>query len=479
VAGETVAETIASARARRKRAKRRKTIIIMCIVVVVAVGAYLAYHFLTGSSTPEVTYTTQAAAKITILQSVSGTGSVNLTSSESVTAEISGTVEVIKVAEGDSVKKGQVLLTMSNDTLKTAVEQAQNSCDQAKNTLTSAGLSLEKAQKNLESLLDEYQSERWNSTGYSAHGTGFVQASFNVTPPSSTTTTTQRTTTSTTAQPSTTSSTISDLDIALAQQQVTSAQLAVQVAQTNVTLAQMSLDDAKDNLGSLEVTAPIDGTVTKVNAEEGDELGTSGGTGSTATGSSSAVVVVTDLTKWDVTVTLAESDVGSVKVGQKATLTFDALPDVSITGKVASMDTTGTNSSGVVSYTATINPDVGNEAILGGMTVTVDIITLAVADVIGVPSSAVKTSTDGTSYVEVMGTDGVPVQTTVEVGASDDTYTEITSGLTEGQEIVTATVTADSTATTTRNGGSGGLLDSGGGLPSGGAFPGGGAPPGQ
>ncbi|HTY28207.1 MAG TPA: HlyD family efflux transporter periplasmic adaptor subunit, partial [Mycobacterium sp.] len=395
------------------------------------------------------------------------------------------------------VKKGDVLFTMTSDTLQTAVEQAKNSYDQAQSSLTSAQLQLEKAQDSLDTLIDNYNSERWTDQGNdqaNAGGSTVVAAAWstttpievaaiNTTPPSTTTTTIQHTTTTTTPKSSTTTSTISDLDVALAQQQVTSAQLQVQVAQTNVTLAKMSLQDAKDNVSSLKVTAPISGTVTALNVEVGDKLSASGsgGTGggssqSSSNSSSSADVVITDLSKWDVTVTLAESDVSSVKVGQKAKLTFDALSTVSLTGKVTSMDTSGTNSSGVVSYTATITPDAGNNAILGGMTVTTEIVTFALADVLAVPTTAVKTGTNGTKYVLVMGTSGVPTETTVEVGEADDTYTQITSGLTAGQEVVTASVVAGATTTTVRrNGTSGGLLNSGGAT---GGFQGGGPPPG-
>jgi membrane fusion protein, macrolide-specific efflux system len=492
VAEVTVDQTIASSRARRKRAKRRKTITIVFIIVVLAVGGYLAYHYLHGSKTAQVVYTTEAAAKVTIIKSISGTGSVNLNSTESVGAEVSGTVETIKVKKGDKVTEGQVLFTMTNDDLQTAIVQANNSYEQAVNTLSSSGLQLEKAQKSLDDLKKKYNAERWEESPEATVGASSLgvaassdasplrMASFNVTPPSTTTTTVPRTTSTTTA-PSTTNSTISDLDIALAEQQVTSAQLSVQVAQTNVTLAQMSLDDAKDSLTKLEVTAPMAGTITALNIEEGDEIGSSGGSSSGAnssaagSSSSSSAVVITDLSQWDVTVTLAEADVSSVKTGQNAILAFDALPDVSLTGKVASMDTTGTNSSGVVSYTATILPDVGNEAILGGMTVTVDIVTLAVADVVGVPNAAVKTSNDGSNYVQLL-ENNAPVDQTVTTGASDDSYTQIKSGLTEGQDVIIATVTPGaSTATTARGGGGNSILNGGGAMPGGGAFPAGGA----
>lgn len=466
MAGETVAETIAEARARRKRSKRRKTIAVICLAVAVVVGGVFGYRALTGTETAAITYTTQAAQKVTIINSVSGTGSVNLTASKSLTSEVSGTVTGLAVALGDTVTKDQVLFKVVNEDLETAVTQATNSYNQAVNSLEQAELSLTQAQKDLDDLYDKYNEESWGSAD-----SGRVQlASLNKTPSSTTTIYPGSTTTTV---PSTTTSTISELEIRLAEQKVTSAQLSVTVAQTNVELAQMALDDAKENVTKQEVTAPQDGTITAINVSEGDDVSSSSSSNQGASSSSAgAALVITDLSKWDVTVTLAETDISSVKVGQRVTLTFDALPDVSLTGRVSTLDTTGSNSSGVVSYTATIVPDVGNASVLGGMTVTVDIITLAVADVIGVPNAAVKTASDGTYYVQLL-ENGQPVDQTVEVGASDDTYTEIKSGLTEGQEVITKTVNPAISTSTTARGGNGGIIN-GGGFPSdGGAPPGG------
>jgi macrolide-specific efflux system membrane fusion protein len=212
------------------------------------------------------------------------------------------------------------------------------------------------------------------------------------------------------------------------------------------------------------VTATMDGVVTTLSLENGDTL--SGGSAG-----SSAPVAITDPNVYQATVTIAESDIGSVAVGQKVTLTFDALTDLTLTGKVARVDTVGTNSSGVVSYTAIITPDIMNPSVKSGMTVTANIITKTAQDVLAVPTSAVKSSSDG-KYVQIL-QNGVPADVTVETGLSGDSYIEITRGLTQGEEIITATSTSKggTTATTTRRG-SGNVLGGGGGFtpPGGGGF---------
>ena len=131
-----------------------------------------------------------------------------------------------------------------------------------------------------------------------------------------------------------------------------------------------------------------------------------------------------------------------------------------------------------------ITPDAMDPSVKGGMTVSVSIITEVAQDVLAAPSSAVK-SAAGSKYVQIL-QNGQPVNVTVEVGMSNDSYTEITSGLTEGQEIITATTTSSGSATSTTTRGQPNMLEGGGFIMEGngpppGAFPSGGAtpPPGQ
>ncbi|OFW66171.1 MAG: hypothetical protein A2Y74_00630 [Actinobacteria bacterium RBG_13_63_9] len=215
------------------------------------------------------------------------------------------------------------------------------------------------------------------------------------------------------------------------------------------------------------VRAPLAGTVTALNVEEGDVVG--------STDSTRAYATIIVLDRLQAAITVAESDIASVQIGQKAVITFDALPDLTLTGKVKSIDFSGTNSEGVVSYEVLVTLDITNASVKGGMTVSVDIVTDVAADVLAVPSSAVKTSSNG-SYVQVL-ENGQPTNVPVEVGMTTDSYVEIVSGLTEGQEIIVSTTTSGSTTATTTQGGQGGFLDQGG-MPAGGFQGGGFVPPG-
>jgi macrolide-specific efflux system membrane fusion protein len=147
-----------------------------------------------------------------------------------------------------------------------------------------------------------------------------------------------------------------------------------------------------------------------------------------------------------ISVLLTEIDVTKVKVGDKATITLDALPDKTYTGKVIAVDTSGTVSSGVVSYTTTIQLDSDTADILSNMSATANIITDVRDNVIIVPVAAVQTATDGTTTVREL-KNGQLTSVPVEVGKSNSTQTEIISGVNEGDSVVTNVI---SSATTTK-----------------------------
>jgi multidrug efflux pump subunit AcrA (membrane-fusion protein) len=247
------------------------------------------------------------------------------------------------------------------------------------------------------------------------------------------------------------------------------------VSHLRVALGQKVKEDQKlfvvaGSRSSKWITAPIAGTITALNVANGDDV-------------SSPAATIIDLDAFQASITVAEADISAIEIGQKAVITFDAIPDLTLTGKVTRVDYTGTNTSGVVSYGVVVTPDTPNANVRGGMTVSVSIITDVATDVLAVPASAVKTATDGSSYVQILGDDGQPTNVAVETGMTSDSYIEITGGLTQGQAIIVSTTKSGSTTATTASRNN--LLDDGGmqggGPITGGNFPAGGgfAPPGQ
>jgi HlyD family secretion protein len=217
-----------------------------------------------------------------------------------------------------------------------------------------------------------------------------------------------------------------------------------------VAAAEKTLDDAKKKLEDYSIYAPFDGVVAEVNVKTGDSVSLN----------ASITTLITEQQIGEIT--LNEVDVAKVKVGQKVTLTFDALSEVSISGKVLEVDSIGTASQGVVSYGVEIGFDTQDERVKPGMSVTADIITDVKQDILVLPNSAVKSQGDS-KYVELVeasddikqkllaSVSGVtlpssPKQQSIETGLSNDTSTEIVSGLNEGDVVVTSTVSSSTSS---------------------------------
>lgn len=222
--------------------------------------------------------------------------------------------------------------------------------------------------------------------------------------------------------------------------------ISLQSEYNNLQSQRRKLQDLKDALADYTVFSPFSGTVASVSAKVHD----------TASSGTTLASVIT--TQKIAELSLNEVDAAKLKLGDKATLTFDAIDGLTLTGSIAEIDPVGTVSQGVVSYDIKITFDAQDERVKPGMTVNAAIITASKTDVLTVPASAIKT-VGGQSVVQIFepalsdtgGTQGVaskalPTSVPVEVGISDDTTTEITSGLTEGEQIVARTVTAAASA---------------------------------
>ncbi len=194
--------------------------------------------------------------------------------------------------------------------------------------------------------------------------------------------------------------------------------------------------DAQQKLADYSIRTPFAGVIAELNLQKGESV---------SSGTAAATLITTQKVA---EITLNEIDAAKVKVGQKATLTFDAIEGLSITGEVAEIDTLGTVSSGVVSYGIKITFDVQDERIKPGMSLSANIITDSKQDVLVVPLSAVKTSGES-SYVEIL-VNNQPEQKTVTTGLSNDTMIEITDGLAEGDQAITQTINGSSSGTSSQ-----------------------------
>ena len=261
----------------------------------------------------------------------------------------------------------------------------------------------------------------------------------------------------------------------LAQTQAGADPLNVEGSQLSVQKAQEALAQANQTLHNYYITAPFAGTIASVPVNTYDQAGS---------GTTLATLITTEQYA---DLSLNEVDAAKIQLGEKATLTFDAIPNLTLTGTVAQLDPVGTVSQGVVTYDVRVGFDTQDARVKTGMSVNADIQTAIAENTLTVPSSAIKTI-NGTSYVMVFNPPlastttsstganvGVlsttpPQSVIVTTGISDDTNTQILSGLTAGEQIVVRTTTGTATtiktsaaAATSRTSGAGGGFGGGGG----------------
>ena len=191
-------------------------------------------------------------------------------------------------------------------------------------------------------------------------------------------------------------------------------------ARTNLELAQLRLRQG-------QIIAPIDGRVASVLVREGEQ----------ATPGAPAVTVL-DEAAYHITVNVDEIDIDRVEVGQEVLITLDALPDAPVQGIVSEIAPTSTSTSGVVTYLVTINIDESAATDLRpGMSASAAITVDELDEVLVVPNWAVRLDREtGEAFALVQRADGTIEEVVVETGLRNEQFSEIVSGLSEGDVVV-------------------------------------------
>jgi HlyD family secretion protein len=146
-------------------------------------------------------------------------------------------------------------------------------------------------------------------------------------------------------------------------------------------------------------------------------------------------VALADISKLNLAVTLAETDMPQVQAGQPAEITFDAEPGQVFTGTVTEIDLVGTTTSGVVSYSAIVSIDHPTDTLRPGMNASANIVVQQRENVLLIPNRAVVSAGNRGKTVTVV-TGGQSSTVPVTLGLSGDTQTEVLSGLREGDVVV-------------------------------------------
>jgi multidrug efflux pump subunit AcrA (membrane-fusion protein) len=382
---------------------KKRWIAALIIILIVAIGVWRIRSAASG----KVQYQTATVTKGTVVSTISASGRAISTSVLPISTNTSGIVAKVYVEDGDSVVSGQKIADITLDTAgQQQYSTALGSYYSAKSGLVSANNAYYSLQAAEYSANQKFMNDA-------------VARNLDITDPTY----------------------IQEDDAWLA------AEASFLNQQTTLSQAKISLSNAAISLqlASPTITAPYTGTISNINLVIGMVITASTNSTTGATSSQRIAVIKNDATPI-INVTLGETDVPNIKIGQKATITFDSITDKTFTGVVATVDRIGTVSSNVTSYGVNIKLDSGSDLILPNMAATADIVIDTATDALYIPSTALVTQS-GTTYAKTL-VSGKEVDVPVETGISSDTDTVITSGLTEGAAVITGT-TSKTSATST------------------------------
>ena len=206
----------------------------------------------------------------------------------------------------------------------------------------------------------------------------------------------------------------------------------IQSASESLRSAEISMQNQQDNMSNYTITSPISGTIIEKDAKQGDAL-TSGST----------LCVIYDLSYLEMVINVDELQIGALSVGQKVQITADAVADKTYVGTVTRVSMKGSSSGGTTTYPITIRID-DTDGLRPGMNANAEIVVAEANNALVVPNAAVirggyvlvsKKSPSAANAVEDMDAPDGYVYVKVETGVSDDSYTEIKSGLQEDDTV--------------------------------------------
>jgi HlyD family secretion protein len=367
-------------------------------LLILLIGALLFLRFDTArasNGTPEPTAT---VTSVNVAETVQASGALQAEPSTTLTWNTSGVVEKVNVKVGDKVKAGDVLSQLKSTSVSSSIISAQSDLVTAQENLQTAesSTSLAQAVINLKSAQDAYDK--------AASYLKFLQNSQEV--PQTETRLflesgrkgwTYVTKTKTFKGPAPQDWIVNTQnDLALKQGQLTDAQdtydrLKSGAKSQDVAAAQAKVDAAQTTVNSMSIIAPFDGEVLYVDNQPGDVV---------SSGAEAANLANLDHLYVDTLV--GETDIANIKAGDPVTATLDAVPGITLTGKVASVNLVGTVVSGLVKYTARVDFDKTdtNLSLPLGTTTNASIQVKPASATLAVPVAAIQNDSQG-EYVWV------------------------------------------------------------------------------
>jgi HlyD family secretion protein len=472
---------------------RRNVWIFVGVLVVVIVAAGLVFLSLRSQGTAAAAYQTTTVQLGTLTSSVEGSGAVASALTSNLTWQTSGQVDKVNGQIGAQVKTGDVLASLlqsstSVATLQTnllnaqanlaqltspgAIAAAQSAVAADQTTLTNAQIGVSNlTYHNQSAIANAAASVTLTQVNLKNAQTNYNSINLPATDPQKANAYQQlygaqqrynsavNTYNNLTGHPSQASIDAANATLAQATANLTQDQnyLAaltggtVPAGATGASLlkleqAQLAVQTAQQALNTADVIAPFNGTITQSNAIPGQSVSPS-----------TVAFRIDDLTNLVVTIQVVQIDVNSVKVGQPATIVFDAIPNKTYNGKVIKVDLAGTSGSNTVNFNVAVQLTDADAQVKPGMTANVTLTTNQVTGALLIPSTSIFTDTNGQNYVYLI-QNGTTTAVPVTVGATSASSSQITgSTLKQGDTIVLSFASTSSSSSSARGFGLGGI----------------------
>jgi HlyD family secretion protein len=461
--------------------KKQRNWMIGGISAVVIIAVVLVIASLRNQPSNTAAYQTTTVQRGTLTSTVEGTGTVRAVLSGSLTWQTSGQVGQVNAQIGDQVNAGEALATLLQSSLPQNVLLAPSSLVTAQRNLAAAqdsGTARAQAQLNLfnaeqsyksvkasldallaqyhgattadiqnlqaqvtlaQSRLDQAQNSYDALSGRPDDDPLKAQAYLTLYSAKQSLTSAQNNLGSAQGVPSNTTIQKAQFNLELAQAQLEDAQRTWELVKdgpdaNTITAAQAQVEAAQQLVNASQISAPFDGTITQAVAVTNAIV--SPGT---------QAFRIDDLSNLVIDVQVVEIDVNHVKVGQDATIAFDAIPNKTYAGQVIQTNLSGTVAQNSVTFTVTVQLEDTDAMVRPGMAANVTIVTNEVQDALLVPSTAIFVDDNGQQFVYLV-QGGVMTQVPVTVGAVSDTTTQVTGDtLQEGDTIILSFATTSST----------------------------------
>ncbi|MCM1222440.1 MAG: efflux RND transporter periplasmic adaptor subunit [Lachnospiraceae bacterium] len=323
---------------------------------------------------------TEEAQLRDLSSSVTATGTIEPVTSVEVGTQVSGIIDKIFVDYNSNVSKGQVIAELDKTNLMSELSNAKSNMANAESTL-------------------QYQQANYNRQK-TLFDKGLISAN--------------------------------DFE---------QARLSYEQARQQVQIERQNVAKAQTNLGYATIVAPIDGVVLSKQVEEGQTV-------AAAMTTPTLFIIAQDLTDMRVIADVDEADIGAVKEGQNVTFTVDAFPNDVFHGTVTQVRQEATTESNVVTYEVVIAARNDDLKLKPGLTANVNIYTFEKDNVLCVSSKALKFTPNPMMMPKDIAVEGTPDKpclwvldgktlraTHVEVGQTGGSYTEILSGIKQGDKV--------------------------------------------